>query len=1594
MATPNKNRETGDEIVLSDDSDDEIGSTDEMLGPSSEDEDDSSTASSSGSSSAHSVSESSDPLSSSDSEQSDCLSDVWSDDGISKSGSPTLEAQEAQLRNDFNETILEMHKHPVVAKYHVHFIGDFDWTVALEKARLDQIAVNGQLFYAINKNIADLSMKFNEHTYAVSYYLQALTIHPENSELWWRCAVNASKSADWNTALFALSMGERSVRSIRLLAVVQFCTLQYEACIGNLALLLHHESAVDDDSRMLATVIKDEIAVISDSLHKRVAEKFRNNDYGSDWKFVEASDLQRAAIVDNITALRKPYNPESFELKTPFATIVEKVSQKMKIDEFGVCLCDLYDRINEFSILIVQKIRLQFSEGTIEESTITQPKQPVDLNGEVCTDVVECLCDVLDSVCCMEHLICQVAEEKVKQLKQKPDSLKRKMKKRMSAFAIYQRRSTRYIEQGDNTDDEDEDRLLEYLDVSEQLSNRRSSRYELRRYDKTQTSPKDVVTYDPPSPERFEAFLRELYHDASKEYVVKELMERFLVFLTSGNFEIVGFLKDIFLGVYNRWRSIQSANDESACSEMLDFHLAAFELGCEEAYTFCSLGVKEYEDVARFYWVMAKRPHLNVEMQMQYLKNVEDIMDSDAMKDRGRVFSFAPRRHTVSVKAAVAERMEILRKTQLEQLDVFVRNSDYAQIISLLESHFNWSDSDLRDVINNAFILIDCYTKTEQKDKALEWTVRIVRASWKGTLCDVDRVISVLESLEIDADNDECLLHDLANYLYLLRETDKLVRSPIFWIRLYEVTKCREGGITEEVVKAHMKKSDEDEYRSEETMPTRALSVLQYAHAKLGDLKCCAADKGAFLLFYIAELNRIVSTESIRNMFFSRSWPWEKCRSNSDVANTVVEELNQLLVCLFGNITKRKVACDDHHAQCDFETSWKEAELVIPLLFREKLHLFDDKLKVAPESIDLLLKKFAFIWKETCPKTDKEFCRFLEERVMCAWPRVAKEEPARDRIRSTVFYALTLHYYQVNSSKEAHEFARRFLTAAYKGDPAWTASAWAIYAHTYSILLLNETDENLFRNAEKCSFAFKAGFNEKDDVAIMHFEYADTAYQFRTRIARYACSLDRCLARGKALNMLPKLLEDCRNHVDRANELNNAESEPEQDIEWLVCYFNGKVAEKLDEPSEKVLCWYYQCAKVLERQGYQYPLKISKKKQENLEPIELHYRLYAYIWKRLSNFDEIPSLKDMNVLTVYAEHFENHGVTRKYLVSPGADELFENEPDVAIVLGELTHRASLKKTEAMDADIFDIVSDMVERVHLRERCLSLCESNFSLVVSRYPYHYKAHCRIAEMEQRQGHYKKAASLLFQKLFKKRNPYVSVFENCISIQRNDIERSGSYEFHMDRLMELSLFCCFKTNDIEKLCSLLYSLGLASWTPGVLKEQKRKERIAMARKFILTLIERNDGNVLKLTSREKETFWKTAMTFYEKSKVNCDELTRKSFEVIQKKISEAARKHREHVAAKFRQSAATRKAHAPTTTQQTAQNNVAIHLMNYLVGLQNLQQSRVNATALHQMLGNVSGPASGLFSNLLKRPAPPAEGPSSSSSGVPPYKISKQS
>ena len=127
----------------------------------------------------------------------------------------------------------------------------------------------------------------------------------------------------------------------------------------------------------------------------------------------------------------------------------------------------------------------------------------------------------------------------------------------------------------------------------------------------------------------------------------------------------------------------------------------------------------------------------------------------------------------------------------------------------------------------------------------------------------------------------------------------------------------------------------------------------------------------------------------------------------------------------------------------------------------------------------------------------------------------------------------------------------------------------------------------------------------------------------------------------------------CRIHLQQAL-LHN---ESPKVIPWVGNYFLAKIAEKLGDPMSDVFDLYHRSAMAMERDGFTYPPKVSRSKQINFEPLEIHYKVHSYALKmlkqQLKEIEEVgkqglsyDALGPLTEILAQLKRFGNYGVEK------------------------------------------------------------------------------------------------------------------------------------------------------------------------------------------------------------------------------------------------------------------------------------------------------------------------------------------------------------
>ncbi|KHJ86906.1 hypothetical protein OESDEN_13329 [Oesophagostomum dentatum] len=118
------------------------------------------------------------------------------------------------------------------------------------------------------------------------------------------------------------------------------------------------------------------------------------------------------------------------------------------------------------------------------------------------------------------------------------------------------------------------------------------------------------------------------------------------------------------------------------------------------------------------------------------------------------------------------------------------------------------------------------------------------------------------------------------------------------------------------------------------------------------------------------------------------------------------------------------------------------------------------------------------------------------------------------------------------------------------------------------------------------------------------------------------------------------------------------------------------------------------------------------------------------------------------------------------------------------------------------------MDSIVTRVDLMDELWNLCHRGFELVCDRFP-HMKSYYRLAEMELSRGNIETAYGYLTRHIFRRKKREDSLFDSVVEITSQDIDRSGSFPYHVERALKLTMVLAYRMKDVSTLISIITTL-----------------------------------------------------------------------------------------------------------------------------------------------------------------------------------------
>ncbi|KAF7633836.1 hypothetical protein Mgra_00006804 [Meloidogyne graminicola] len=315
-------------------------------------------------------------LSSCSSNSSNYVENEWSDlEGNTQQRS--RETQEAEIKEQFKEAFSHLSKgeyektasictliltHPIMQTFYVADWEAFDWTENGRKKGVGEGSIihsdMAKIFF--NINLAMIGIAENP----LPFYIQSLSIHPELKDLWFLAGIAASKLKDWRSARFCFGHCDDEIRTIEALLLVNFCEQNFLECSFTLNKLFKiypkHELGLFIYSFILQNfpfwkefydqIFKEELIKIDNYKFKNLFNKLEQITKNTT-KFIQFSLFSNNLIKE----LLPKYSPLRIKLRND-----------MRMEDLGICLCNIFDRVENFSSFAEQKIIFYMDTNTEE----------------------------------------------------------------------------------------------------------------------------------------------------------------------------------------------------------------------------------------------------------------------------------------------------------------------------------------------------------------------------------------------------------------------------------------------------------------------------------------------------------------------------------------------------------------------------------------------------------------------------------------------------------------------------------------------------------------------------------------------------------------------------------------------------------------------------------------------------------------------------------------------------------------------------------------------------------------------------------------------------------------------------------------------------------------------------------------------------------------------------------------------------------------------------------------------------------------------------------------------------------------------------
>nr|CAD2187710.1 unnamed protein product [Meloidogyne enterolobii] len=206
----------------------------------------------------------------------------------------------------------------------------------------------------------------------------ALSIHPELKDLWFLAGITASKQKDWRSARFCFGHCDDDIRKLEALILVNFCEQNFLECTFTLNKLFNiypkHEFGLFIHSFISKSfplwkeflsnknLKKDEEIKIEEYKFRHILNKFE--------QLIKTNNSNNSTQFGLFSSVLNKLLPK-------FAPLKIKLRNDMRMEDIGICLCNIFDRIEQFSSFAEQKI-IFYMDNTTNSNNTQEAQQQQD----------------------------------------------------------------------------------------------------------------------------------------------------------------------------------------------------------------------------------------------------------------------------------------------------------------------------------------------------------------------------------------------------------------------------------------------------------------------------------------------------------------------------------------------------------------------------------------------------------------------------------------------------------------------------------------------------------------------------------------------------------------------------------------------------------------------------------------------------------------------------------------------------------------------------------------------------------------------------------------------------------------------------------------------------------------------------------------------------------------------------------------------------------------------------------------------------------------------------------------------------------------